>query len=137
MQMAAAPSAADVAITRTKPLDLDAYESAKLRLLPLEKTQGFMTVFLVFAAPLVLYGALSLLRDEVSQERMYEDGRLSNAIIADGLLVFGAITTLVLSWLNIYITRTIKQVDPNRNRRFRVALVIIGILFLSVPIAIS
>lgn len=74
----------------SEALDLNAHERAKLHLLPVEKTDAFVTVFMIFAAPVLLCGTLILLGADSRTGRIYEDARLSNSAITDRLLVLFA-----------------------------------------------
>jgi len=101
----------------TKALDLDAHERAKLRLLPFEKAGAFVTVFMIFEAPVLLCCALILLEAGIRTARIYEDGGLSNSAITDGLLVFFAFAMLLMQLSNIFFVRTINQLDRRKFRR--------------------
>ena len=52
-------------MSTTKVLDLDTYERAKLRLLPVERMGAFTTVFMISATPVLLCSALILLGADI------------------------------------------------------------------------
>jgi hypothetical protein len=122
-------------MSTTKVLDLDTYERAKLRLLPVERMGAFTTVFMISATPVLLCSALILLGADIRAGRIYEDGRLSNSVMTDALLVFFTFTTLLMALSSVYFVRTINQLDRGKFRRLRVPFVLIGILGFGVPIA--
>jgi hypothetical protein len=112
-------------------LDVDTYESEKLRLLPTEKAGAFSTVFMVvFASPLLLCVSVGLLVVD------WWTGR-TGQILTDELLVFACVMVFLVALTFIYLVRSVAQLDRKRFHRTRWLLVIAAVLAFGVPIAAS